>query len=183
MVKKKMKRLRSMRKYATIAEVNNESPTLGLEDVFYGFGSMQDANTFIDMTERLSNYIDMRTSTFATAAAKAVQNLIRPTYMEPAQPVRKYWSGRVEVSPQTAEQFTRVSVTEIRDHSPVIIDVEFQLEIEEYMKEKKKMRRLQDAWKENTARIYNHILLHCPAGLTAELRTQPKWDMAERDQY
>ena len=40
MVKKRKKRLRPKRKNATIAEGKNGSPTLRLEDVFYGLGSM-----------------------------------------------------------------------------------------------------------------------------------------------
>lgn len=56
------------------------------------------------------------------------------------------------------------------------------MEIDEYMKEKKKVWRLQDAWTENTAKIYYHILQHCSEGLTAVLRTQPNWGLAARDQ-
>ena len=139
-------------------------------------------NTFIDATERLSNYVETRTWTFATAAAKAMQNLIGTPYMEPARLVRKYLSGEVGVDSQTTEKFTSVSVTEIRVNFLVIIDIEFQLEIEEYMKEMKKVERLQDAWTENTSRIYYYILQDCPTGLTIELETQPNWDLAERDQ-
>ena len=74
---------------------------------------MQDTITFIDATERLLNYVDTRTWTFTTATTKAVQNLIGPTYMVPARPVRIYWSRGVGVGLQITEQVTAVSLRSI----------------------------------------------------------------------
>ena len=56
----------------------------------------------------------------------------------------------------------------------VVNDIEWKLELEEYMVLKKKHTRDAETWTENSDRIYNLVLLHCPPEVEAELQNHSR---------
>ena len=53
---------------------------------------------------------------------------------------------------------------------------------EEFSSDKKVWKEKEEAWKENNAKMFNLVLLHCPCELEEVLKTLTKWDAARLGQ-
>ena len=59
---------------------------------------------------------------------------------------------------------------------PVVDDYIFKIDCEEFSSDKKLWKAKEAAWKENNAKKFNLVLLHCPCKLEEVLKTLTKWD-------
>ena len=64
----------------------------------------------------------------------------------------------------------------------IVEDIEYNLDLEEYLVGKKKHTRNDEAWTENCARIYNLVLHHCPPELEAQLQNHSSWGAGQSAQ-
>ena len=68
------------------------SPTSGLEDVFFTWGTTKDAAKFEDTVSKLSWHVGTSPWPQSSVASKAMSTLTTPEFEEPAVPTREYWS-------------------------------------------------------------------------------------------
>ena len=55
------------------------------------------------------------------------------------------------------------------ENVPVVDDYEYKEEWHEYRKDTEQFKRRERDWKENNARVYHLVLLHCGSALKADL--------------
>ena len=102
-------------------------------------------------------------------------------FEEPVVPTREYWvdPGRTIKTYDRTAPGTRSMVV---DNPPVLEDWEQSLKVEEYKAERKVYTEQVLAWKENKAKCYYLVLLHCSRALEHQLKNSPKWDETESNQ-
>ena len=154
------------------------APTLGLEDVFFTWGTAKDAAKFEDTVSKLARHVGTSPWPQSSVASKAMSTLRTPEFEEPTVPTREYWAdpGRTiktndRTGPGTRDKFV--------DNPPVLEDWEHNLEVEEYKAERKVYNEQVVAWKEKKAKCYYLVLLHCPRALEHQLKNSSKWDKME----
>ena len=73
------------------AEISYMAPTPGLKNVLFTRGTTRDAATFIDTLNTLARHVGMQAWSQSTVTAKAMIELVAPSYTQPLKPVRFYY--------------------------------------------------------------------------------------------
>ena len=111
--------------------------------------------------------------------------MIKPMFVVPVRPARMYYitpqTGTV-AGAQRVETANRFGVDGTTENVKVVDDLEWRLDLEEYLVAKKKYTHYLEAWTENIARIYNWVLQHCPPDLEAELQNSSNWSAGQSAQ-
>ena len=141
------------------------APTPGLNNVVFTFGSTKDAAEFAERKSKLSRYIGTQTWHYASKAALAMETMLAPVYIEPPRPVCEYESSTDSTTGAVMINLPRV---------PLVDDFFFKLNCEEFLSDKKLWKAKEAAWKENNAKMFNLVLLHCPRELKEVLKTLTK---------
>ena len=66
-------------------------PTLGLEDVYFTWGTAKDAAKFEDMVSKLARHVGTSPWPQSSVASKVMSTLITPEFEERSVPTREYW--------------------------------------------------------------------------------------------
>ena len=148
------------------------APTPGLNDVVFIFGSTKDAAEFAETKSKLSRYVGTQTWSYASKSALAMETMMAPVYHKPTRPVREYESA------MDSSGIVTINVPRV----PLIDDYIFKLDCKEFSRNKKLWKMKEAAWKENNAKMFNLVLLHCPRKLKEVLKTLTKWDAARLGQ-
>ena len=141
-------------------------------------GTAQDAARFEDVMNKLASYVGTQPWSRSLVAAKAMGELLDPVFMEPTEPVRRYYVHleRDAVVPIPRDQTTQqIHTDQVKLNVPVEDELDWKLELAEYTADKMEYRKDMKDWAENSARIYHLVLLHCPPGLIAELQNHSRW--------
>ena len=154
------------------AKSEHTAPTPGLNNVVFTFGSTKDAAEFAETKSKLSRYIGTQTWRYASEAALAMEMMVAPVYTEPPRPVREYKS--------TTDSTGAVTINLPR--VALVNDYIFKIDCEEFSSDKKLWKEKVAAWKENNAKMFNLVLLHCPRELEEVLKTLTKWNAARLGQ-
>ena len=158
------------------------APTLGLEDVFFVWGTSKDAARFEDTVSKLARHVDTSPWPQSSVASKAMSTLKSPEFEEPAIPTREYWAN-TERTAKTRDRSRTDSKGEIVDNPPVTEDWEHNLQVEEYKSKRKVYNDQMLAWKENKAKCYYFVLSHSLRALEYQLKNSSKWEETEGNQY
>ena len=162
---------------ATASSAKFTAPTPGLEDMIFTRGTTQDAARYADIASKLAQHVGTETWSQSTIAMKAMIELVALVYTAPVRPTKKYFTNPL-TTPQvvTNDRFSTNGTTE---YIKVVEDIEWKLDLEEYLVAKKKHTRDAEAWTENSARIYNLVLQHYLLELEAELRNHSSWSAGQ----
>ena len=110
--------------------------------------------------------------------------LVEPVSAEPAKPVRKYYlavpDGEVANDSRTQTN-NRFEVGSLKENSKVVDDIEWKMTLHEYTSLKARWTRDAEDWTENSARVYNLVLQHCPPEMEAELQNHSKWNQSAQN--
>ena len=169
----------------TVGTSKFKAPTPGLEHACFTYGSPKDAANSRETVLLLSNYVGTRTWPHSTVAANAMREMEAPTFDAWDKiPPRKYWSGTEGTSPYVFERVTMKGgdLEKNRINCPVDDEITYQCIIDLFMRQSKQTLRLEEAYEENSAKVYNLLIQHCPPGMLAELAIQPAWSAASRAQ-
>ena len=127
------------------AEISYTAPTPGLKNVLFTRGTTQDAAKFIDTVETLARYVGVQAWSQSTVAAKAMIELVAPSYSQPLKPVRYYYVTPEQGAPaadqlvKTTERFVPGTTTR---YVAVDDDIDWQMKLSEYMIENQKYLKI-----------------------------------------
>ena len=109
------------------------APTLGLEDVYFTWGTVSDAARYTEVVDKLKEYVAVHVCNQATVASKAMEELQAPVFTKTERPVRLYWLGDSRVA--TASNMTKLkrNASATTDNESVLEEWEHKLKIKEYM--------------------------------------------------
>ena len=147
------------------AEISYTAPTPGLKNVLFTRGTTRDAVTFIDTLDMPARHVRVQAWSQSTVAAKAMIELVAPSYTHPLKPVRLYYVTPALDAPasdrlvKTTDRFVPGTTTK---YVAVDDDIDWKMELSEYMIENQKYQKDTEAWTENSACVYNLVLGHCP---------------------
>ena len=110
-----------------------------------------------------------------------MSTLKSPEFQEPEIPTREYW-GDPEQTRKTKDKTRPGANNTVVDNVPVLEDWEHGLAVEQYKADWKIYNEQVLAWKENKAKCYYLVLLHCPRALEHQLKNSTKWDETESNQ-
>ena len=85
----------------TSADNNYTAPTPGLKTVLFTRGTTRDAARFIDTLNTLARYVGVQVWSQSTVTAKAMIELVAPSWTQPSKPVRMYYVTPTELVPAT----------------------------------------------------------------------------------
>ena len=74
----------------TSAGNNYTAPTPGLQNVLFTRGTTRDAARFTDILNKLTRYLGVQSWSQLTVTAKAMVELVAPSWTKPANPIRMY---------------------------------------------------------------------------------------------
>ena len=139
--------------------------TPGLKNVLFTRGKTRDAARFNDTLKQLARYVGEQAWSQSTVTAKAMVELVAPYWTQPAKPVRFFY-----VTPTTANQITNLMTQTprrfIEGTTTRIVamedDIDWKMTLSKRIVNVQKYRRDVEAWVENSARVYNLVLGHCP---------------------
>ena len=112
------------------------APTLGLEDVYFTWGTAKDAAKFEDMVSKLARHVGTSPWPQSSVASKAMSTLKTPKFEEPAVPTREYWPNPARTV-MTNDRTRPGSGGAVEDNPPVLEDWAHNLKVEEYKAERK----------------------------------------------
>ena len=110
--------------------------------------------------------------------------MVEPVSTDLTKPVRMYYAAAPDggvAANQRAQTNSRFGVGNLIEKIKVVEDIEWKLDLHEYTTLKKKWTREAEAWTENSARVYNLVLRHCPPELEAELQNHSKWNRSDHN--
>ena len=87
------------------------APTSGLENVLFTRGTTRDAARFTDTLNKLARHVEIQAWSQSAVTAKAMIDLVAPSWTEPTKPTRMYYVTVTEENPvtipraQTIERF------------------------------------------------------------------------------
>ena len=139
------------------------TPTPGLKDVHFTWGTAKDAAKFEDTVSSLARFVGTQCWTCSSEASKAMSALEAPVITAPNRPVREYWTDATRVA-KTYEK-TSGEGADLVQLAPVLDDWEHDLDVEDYKVRRKTYQEQEAAWKENKAKCYYLVLSHCPKEL------------------
>ena len=67
------------------------TPTSGLEDVYFNWGTVSNAARYTEVVDKLKEYVAVQFRGQATVAARAMEELKPPVFEEADCPVQVYW--------------------------------------------------------------------------------------------
>ena len=123
----------------------------------------------------LSRYIGTKSWSQSTIAATEMIKLCAPQLVEPVRPLRKYMTNTDQGALETKEKFNAKGEPNV----PLLNNIEHKMDLDVHIIDKKKFMRYAEAWKENSARMYNLVLQHFSKYLKAELCIHMKWSATE----
>ena len=65
-----------------------KAPTSGLEDVYFTWGTVSDAERYTEVVDKLKEYVAVHFCDQATVAARAMEELKPPVFVKTDRPVR-----------------------------------------------------------------------------------------------
>ena len=82
--------------YATASTTKKKftAPTLGLEDVYFTWGTVSDAARYTKVVAKLKEYVAVHFRDQATVAVRAMEELKPPVFVKSNCPVRPYWADK-----------------------------------------------------------------------------------------
>ena len=101
----------------------------------------------------------------STVTAKAMIELVAPSFTQPLKPVRMYYVTPTKLTPatvpmtKTVRRFVTGTVTK---NVAVDDDIDWKMTLSEWIVKEQKYQKDVEAWTENSARVYNLVLGHCP---------------------
>ena len=103
------------------------APTLGLEDVYFIWGTVSDAARYAEVVDKLKEYVAVHFCDQATVAARAMEGLKPPVFVKTDHPVWVYWADEG----QTRKTINKRNAGLTVDNAPKSEDWEHKLVIEE----------------------------------------------------
>ena len=128
-------------------------------NVLFSFGSTKDAAEFITTKSKLAWLVETQPWPAASVASMVIEDLANPTMSPHKRP--------------TLEETNQDGTTKTRTSD----DVEYKMEIEDFIADNKTVQAKKDEWDENKPRAYNLVLQHCPPKL--ETRLTIAWSKSE----
>ena len=104
--------------------------------------------------------------------------LVAPSFTQPSKPVRLYYVTPAADAPatdlliKTTRRFVSGTTTK---NVAVDDDINWKMELSEWIIKEQKYQKDSEAWTENSARVYNLVLGHCPPELRAEMQNHSMW--------
>ena len=118
------------------AEISYTAPTPGLKNVLFTRGTTRDAATFINTLDTLARHVGVQAWSQSTAAAKAMIELVAPTYTQPLTPERFYyvtWELDAPASDRLVKTTDRFVPGTTTKYVAVDDDIDWKMELSEYM--------------------------------------------------
>ena len=156
----------------TLADNSYTAPTAGLKNVLFTRGTKRDAARFNNSLNTLARHVGVQAWSQSTVTAKAMIELVAPSWTQPTKPVRMYYVTPTTLVPatdpmtQTVRRF--VTGTVIKNVA-VDDDIDWKMTLSEWIVKEQQYQKDEEAWTENSARMYNLVLGHCPPELRAEM--------------
>ena len=157
----------------TSADNNYTALTPGLKNMLFTRGTTRDAVRFIDTLNTLARHVGVQAWSQSTVTAKAMIELVAPSFTQPLKPVRMYYVTLTELVPatvpttKTVRRFVTGTVTE---NVAVDDDIDWQMTLSEEIVKEQKYQKGVETYTENSACVYNVVLGHCPPELRAEMQ-------------
>ena len=97
----------------TKAEISYTAPTPGLKNVLFTRGTTRNAAKYINTLNTLARHVGVQAWSQSTVTAKAMIELVAPSWTQPSNPVRMYYVTPTTLVPATdpMTQTVRRSVT------------------------------------------------------------------------
>ena len=130
------------------------------------------------MLNTLARYVGVQAWSQSTGTAKAMIKLDAPSWTQPLKPVRMYYVTPTTLVPatdpmtQTVRRFVTGTVIKI---VAVDDDIDWKMTLSKWIVKEQKYQKDVEAWTENSARVYNLVLGHCPPELRAEMQNHSAW--------
>ena len=138
-----------------------KAPTPNHEDAVFTRGSTQDAAKFAATLTRLSKYVSVQGWTGSNVATKAMVELTPPANDKSVRPKRLYFTASSRgVSDASATTYDRLNPADNTQNKIVSSNIDYKLDVNEYLEASKDWKRNSTVWKENNARIFNLVLQH-----------------------
>ena len=151
---------------AAVPGDNFTAPTSGLDDVIFTQGTTIDAARYADTVSKLAQHLGTQTWSQSTVTTKATIEMVQPVFVMPVRPARMYYvasaAGAVAGAHRVGTE-DRFGVEGTTENVKVVNDLDWRLDLEEYMVAKKKHTRDLEAWTKNRARIYNLLVVKVSA--------------------
>ena len=118
-------------------------------------GTTRDAAKFIDTLNTLARHVGVQAWSQSTVTAKAMIELVAPTYTQPLKPVRMYYVTPTTLVPatdpmtKTVRRFVTGTTTK---NVAVDDDIDWKMELSEWITKEQKYQKDSEAWTENSAR-------------------------------
>ena len=128
-------------------------------------GTTREAARFIDTLNPLARYVGVQVWSQSTVTAKAMIDLVAPSWIQPTKPVRMYYATPTAADPitdpmtQTPMRFIAGTVTR---NVSVDDDIDWKMTLSEWIVKEQKYQKDVEAWTENSARVYNLVMGHWP---------------------
>ena len=109
----------------------------------------------------------------STVAAKAMIELVAPAWDEPAKPIRMYYLAVADgvTAPNPRAQMTeRFEDGSLKENIKVADEIDRKMTLSKRAVKCSKWRKDEEAWTENSARVYHLVPTHCPPELEAEMQ-------------
>ena len=128
-------------------------------------GTTRDAARFNNTLNTLARHVGVQAWSQSTVTAKAMIELVAPSWTQPTKPVRMNYVTPTIAVPvtdpmtQTVRRFIAGTVTR---YVAVDDDIDWKMSLSEWIVKEQKYQKDVEAWTENSARVYNLVLGHCP---------------------
>ena len=141
-------------------------------------GTTRDAARFIDTLNTLSRYVVVQVWSQSTVTAKAMIEMVAPSFTQPLKPVRMYYVTPTELAPATdpmTKTVRRFVTGTVIKNVAVDDDIDWKMTLSEWIVKGQKYQNDTEAWTENSARVYNLVLGYCRPELRAEMQNHSMW--------
>ena len=124
-------------------------------------GTTRDAARFIDTLNTLARYVGVQVWSQSVVTAKAMIELVAPSFTQPLKPVRMHCVTPTTLVPatdpmtKTVRRFVTGTTTK---NVAVDDDIDWKMELSEWIIKEQKYQKDSEARTENSARVYNLVL-------------------------
>ena len=121
-------------------------------------GTTRDAARFNDTLNTLAKYVRVQVWSQSTVTAKAMIELVAPSWTQPMKPVRMYYVTPTELVPETVpmtKTVRRFVTGTVIKNVAVDDDINWKMTLSEWIVKEQKYQKDVEAWTENSAHVYN----------------------------
>ena len=68
------------------------APTSGLEDVYFTWGTVSDVARYMEMVDKLKEYVAVHFCNQVMVATRAMEELKAPVFVKTDRPIQVYWA-------------------------------------------------------------------------------------------